>query len=103
MPIHGGIDGYSRVITHLVVADNNRASTALGAFLRGVEENGLPSRVRTDKGGENIGIGRFMVHHRGLNRGSFLTGRSTHNQRIERLWLDVKNGCVSVFQRLFGY
>ena len=103
MPIHGGIDGYSRIVTHLVVASNNRVITALSAFLKGVDDYGLPSRVRTDKGGENVGIGRFMLTYRGVDRGSFLIGRSTHNQRIERLWRDVKNGCVSVFQRIFGY
>ena len=29
------------------------------------------------------------------------TGRSVHNQRIERLWRDVFSGCVSLFYHVF--
>ena len=50
--IHGGIDGFSRVVTYLKAATNNRAETTLEAFQNGVFEYGLPSRVRTDRGGE---------------------------------------------------
>ena len=50
--IHGGIDGYSRLITYLKVAPNNLATTALNAFLQAVREFGLPSHVRMDRGGE---------------------------------------------------
>ena len=64
--------GYSRLITFLQVSINNRASTVLNA----VDEFGLPSRIRTDKGGENVLIVRYMVGHpeRGPDRGSTITG-----------------------------
>ena len=48
--IHGGIDGYSRLIMFLSASTNNYASTVLSAFLDAVEEFGLPSRVRVDRG-----------------------------------------------------
>ena len=101
MVIHGGIDGYSRVVTYLQAATNNTADSALEAFRKGVSEYGLPSRVRCDKGGENVGIGEYMLHSRGTDRGSIITGRSVHNQRIERLWRDLFSGCISFYYYLF--
>lgn len=101
--IHGGIDGYSRLIVYLKAVTNNRASTVLHSFLEGVDKYGLPSRVRSDKGGENVAISDYMLNHpfRGPGRGTMITGRSVHNQRIERLWRDLYQGCIVSFYALF--
>ena len=99
--VRGGIDGFSRVVTHLRAATNNTSQTAFSAFLEGVAFYGLPSHVRTDQGGENTLIVDCMVRQRGSGRGSIIMGRSVHNQRIERLWRDLFSGCVSYFYNLF--
>ena len=103
--IHGGIDGYSRLIMYLQASPNNRAETTLAGFLKAVDEFGLPSRVRTDKGGENILVAQYMLAHpeRGPGRRSIITGKSTHNQRIERLWRDVFSGCLCFFNFFFYF
>ena len=96
--IHGGIDGFSRMIVYLKASGSNRASTVLKSFLDAVEEFNLPSRVQSHKGGENVDIAKYMLDHplRGPDR-----GRSVHNQRIKRLWRDLYFGCTHLFYSLF--
>ncbi|KAL3993497.1 tripartite motif-containing protein 16 [Sarotherodon galilaeus] len=99
--VHGGIDGFSRLIVYLTATNNNRAQTVLESFMTAVQHYGIPSRVRSDKGGENILVARFIVAHCGLNRRSHIAGRSVHNQRIERLWRDVFHNVLDLFSTTF--
>ncbi|KAK6488864.1 hypothetical protein HHUSO_G7815, partial [Huso huso] len=81
--VHGGIDGFSRLIVYLSAATNNRATTVLDCFLSAVEQFGLPSRVRSGTCGENIEVAHYMVSRQGENRNSHIPGRSVHNQSLE--------------------
>ena len=101
--IHGGIDGFSRLVVYLRASTNNRANTVFSYFQEATAKYNVPSRVRSDLGMENYEVGRFMLETRGLNRGSVITGSSVHNQRIERLWRDVNRIVISRFLNIFLY
>ncbi|XP_071105260.1 uncharacterized protein [Haliotis cracherodii] len=98
---HGCIDGFSRFITALECTDNNKADDVLRIFVQASDSYGLPSRVRSDHGMENIKVAYAMNLIRGYQGASHITGRSVHNQRIERLWRDVHKEVTETFYKEF--
>ena len=101
--LHGCIDGFSRAIIYLECCTDNTAETVVELFSKGIDEFGLPSRVRGDRGVENVDVARLIIAHRGENRGSFISGRSVHNQRIERLWAEVNRVLSALYIGIFKF
>ena len=99
--IHRGIDGYSRLIVYIHGSTNNTASTVLTLFQEAVRKSGLPSRVRSDYGVENVDLATYVIT-RGLNRGAMITGRSVHNQRIESIWRVINTAVINMFKDVFA-
>lgn len=97
--ISGAIDGFSRLVTALRCLDNNRSESLLEVFREATGKFGTPRSVRADMGMENIRIAEYMYDIRG--KSGILTGKSTHNQRIERLWRDVYDGVIVHYYLLF--
>ena len=103
--VHGGVDGYSRIPVYLHCSSNNQAHTVLKLFMEVVTVYGLPSRIRTDKGGENVDVAMYLLTHplRGPGRSTVIVGKSVHNQRIERTWRDVYEGVLDFYHGLFNH
>ena len=99
--IHGAVDGYSRLLTFLKCSTNNRASTVLDSFVPATQMYGVPKRLRTDMGGENIDAWEYMIGHHGGNDNCVILGSSVHNVRIERMWRDVSRSVITPFKERF--
>lgn len=99
--VHGGIDGFSRLPVYLKVNTNNKAETVLENFVEAVNQFGLPNKVRSDKGGENVLVAEYMLNKKGVSSRPFIAGRSVHNQRIERFWRELWQGFAILYYNLF--
>lgn len=93
--IHGCVNGYSCTLIFLHCSNDNTAATNFAFFSDAVEQYGLPEKVRTDLGGENYDIWRYMIEEHSTSS-AVVTGAATHNTRIERMWRDVYR-CVCYF------
>ena len=79
--IHWAVDGFSRTITFLKCADNNRATTILDLFCKAVSRFSLPNYVCLDHGRETVGILKCMILSHSNDYSCVLTGSSVHNER----------------------
>lgn len=92
--IHGAVDGFSRKVLWLKAGPSNNDPRYIAHFYMNFIKNSgrVPKIIRSDAGTENVimrdlHIALRMDHGDDMSgRKSFLTGRSTANQRIERLW-----------------
>ena len=99
--IHGSIDGFSRLIVFLKCSTNNTAATVFDSFINATQSYGVPRRLRTDLRGENVDAWQYMVDFYGGDERCVITGSSIHNERIERLWRDVRNSVITPFRQEF--
>ena len=81
--IHGAVDGFSRLIVFLKYSTNNRAEAVLQGFVAATLTYGLPRKLHTDMGGENVDAWQYMIQQNG-NESCVIVGSSVHNKRIER-------------------
>ena len=91
-----GIAGYSHMVVYCQCSTNNLAATVLTLFRKAVDLYGLLSRIRCDRGCENVDVSRYLLSHPlcGVRTSSVIAGRSIHNQRIECFWKDFFVGCI---------
>ena len=97
--IHVAVDGFSRLATFAEASNNNLSTTVFGHFQTAVARFGLPARVRTDHGGENVLVWQHMAAANGPD--SVIVGSSVRNQRVERFNLDINTNVTRQFSALF--
>ena len=108
--IHGCIDGFSRNIIWLNAAvSNNDPRVIAGYFIKAVSElEACPSRVRADHGTENSYIEQMQTflrrNHDDKYKGSasFISGKSTTNQRIEWFWGLLRKEGIQFWMNIFS-
>lgn len=107
---HLCIDGYSRFIIYLTVQPNKLSTTVGNLFVQACNQLGWASRVRWDRGTENVLAiqaqwdywwNHALSYAENERRGSALTGRSVQNCRAEYIWAYVKKHISEHFRRKF--
>lgn len=107
--IHGAIDGYSRKVLWLKAADTNKNPKVVALFfLQAIKKyKFLPTKMRTDKGTENVIIAKIQralrYRHDDKDAGmkSFFWSKSVHNQRIEAYWRQLINHCTGFWMQYY--
>lgn len=107
--IHGAIDGFSRRVMWLEVGvTNNNPFVILKYYIDTIMSlKKLPCIIRSDHGTENVQV--YDLHttlrkdHNDdfAGNSSFMYGKSSSNQRIERWWGILRTQCVQFWMNLF--
>ncbi|KAG6914616.1 hypothetical protein DXG01_016286 [Tephrocybe rancida] len=93
--------GFLRLLLGVRASNNNRADMVLKLFEDITAVFGYPSCVQGDHGIENLLVAARMEEVRGQDCGSYIWGRSVHNIRIKRLWVDVTRGVGKKWKDFF--
>ncbi len=107
--IHGAIDGFSRKILWVEIGPTNNDPAVVAKYfvdyIRQVKA--VPHIIRTDRGTENTLIEDIQIAFRYHDNDdhsdfkSFMYGKSTSNQRIERWWGSMRQGAMNYWLSLF--
>lgn len=109
MAISGCVDGFScKVIWCQVATTNNKPQVIAYYYLCAIKEhNSLPAIVRSDRGTENTlieSMQKILRHDHedaAAKEYSFLKGKSTANERIEKYWKQLLNSTLDFYRQLF--
>ena len=63
---------------------------------------GLTSRARSDYGMVNFYVAQFMLEHRGVGRGSIITGSSVRSCTVERSHRDIYAWVLTFYAHIFA-
>ena len=77
---------------------NNQAVAVLHAFMAAVVDYGIPEKVRSDLGGENVEVWRYMIHYHSSDRAVVVA--STHNESVCGGMFCVISVFYSIFKQL---
>lgn len=107
--IHGAIDGFSRKILWLSCGITNNNPNVVGLnFVEAIRQyKCVPCLVRSDKGTENVHIARIQKYLRANHddmlsgENSYVSGKSSANQRIESFWAILRKQCANFWMNLF--
>ena len=99
--INGCLDGFSRHVIWLEAYHTNSDPRVIASYyLKAVElRKGCPTYIRGDMGTENSHISQIQTFF--TEAPTFIYGRSTANQRIERWWGILRMECLQFWIDLF--
>lgn len=107
--VHACIDGFSRYIVWLEAWSTNKDAKLVANYYWSAvsQRQGCPSRVRADKGTENVVIEdmqKFLRRNHDdefSGNKSFIYGTSQHNQRVEAWWSFFRKSTIQFYMDLF--